>query len=44
MIKRIALRLPVELHRTLVEMAKRNQRSLHAQIMFILWEYIKSND
>ena len=35
-IKQISLRLPVDLHRRLAELAERERRSLHAQILRVL--------
>lgn len=38
---RMTVRLPQELYQKLSEMAKDNQRSVHGQILFILWEYAR---
>jgi hypothetical protein len=40
--KQIALRLPDDLHADLVELAKRDQRSLHAQVLWILRQALKA--
>ncbi len=40
--KRITLRLPVELHRLLKEIAKQERRSVNAQIVVILEAWSKT--
>ena len=38
--KRLSLIMPEELHEELKELAEQEQRSLHAQIIYILKKYI----
>ena len=39
--KQLTLRLPNELHQALKELADKEQRSLHAQIIYILEKYLE---
>ena len=38
--KQLTLRLPDELHQNLKELAEREHRSLHAQIIHIIYKYL----
>ena len=36
-----SLRLPPDLHRALVEMARREDRSLNQQLVYLLWQAVR---
>ncbi|MDP9310620.1 MAG: Arc family DNA-binding protein [Chloroflexota bacterium] len=38
------VRMPVEMHKRLLELARKNRRSLTAHILFILEQYLEEND
>jgi Arc/MetJ-type ribon-helix-helix transcriptional regulator len=44
MVKQISLRLPDELHELVKAAAERNLRSLHAEILWRLWQAEQSKD